>query len=100
VWRKLKAHYWPGSITLLKVACYSLTDRYSPDSLFAEALHTGQGIWLPLDGSMALDDMDCFIIKAALELEDNNPTATARALRAIRETLRYRVRKYNVKMVN
>ncbi|MCK9622719.1 MAG: hypothetical protein M0R47_19560 [Methylobacter sp.] len=44
--------------------------------------------------------MDWFIIKIALEREDNNPTATARALRAIRETLRYRVRKYNVKTVN
>lgn len=49
---------------------------------------------------MALGGMDCCIIKAALELADNNLTATARALRAIRETLRYRVRKYNAKMVN
>ena len=55
---------------------------------------------LPLDGSMALDDMDCFIIKTALERADNNLTAAARALGATRETLRYRVRKYNLKIAD
>ena len=59
-----------------------------------------QGIYLPLDGSMALDDMDRFIIKTALERADNNLTAAARALGATRETLRYRVRKYNLKTVD
>ena len=59
-----------------------------------------QGIYLPLDGSMALDDMDRFIIKTALERADNNLTAAARALGATRETLRYRVRKYNLKIVD
>ena len=55
-------------------------------------------ICLPLDGSMALDDMDRFIIKTALDRADNNLTAAARALGATRETLRYRVRKYNLKI--
>ncbi|MDD1628493.1 MAG: sigma-54-dependent Fis family transcriptional regulator, partial [Methylococcaceae bacterium] len=58
------------------------------------------GIYLPLDGSMALDDMDRFIIKTTLERADNNLTAAARALSATRETLRYRVRKYNLKTVD
>jgi DNA-binding NtrC family response regulator len=57
-----------------------------------------QGLFLPLDGSMALDDMDKFIIKTALERADNNLTAAARDLGATRETLRYRVRKYNLKI--
>jgi transcriptional regulator with GAF, ATPase, and Fis domain len=57
-----------------------------------------QGIFLPLDGSMALDDMDKFIIKTALERADNNLTAAARDLGTTRETLRYRVRKYNLKI--
>jgi DNA-binding protein Fis len=56
-------------------------------------------IYLPLDGSMALDDMDKFIIKTALERADNNLTAAARALGATRETLRYRVKKYNLNSV-
>ena len=55
------------------------------------ALHQG------IDGNMALDDMDKFIIKTALERANNNLTAAARALGATRETLRYRVRKYNLK---
>ena len=58
------------------------------------------GIYLPLDGSMALDDMDRFIIKTALDRADNNLTAAARNLGATRETLRYRVRKYNLKTVD
>jgi len=49
---------------------------------------------------MALDDMDRFIIKTALERADNNLTAAARALGSTRETLRYRVRKYNLKTVD
>lgn len=55
-------------------------------------------IQLPLDGSMALDDMDSFIIKTALERADNNLAAAARALGTTRETLRYRVRKYQLKV--
>jgi Response regulator containing CheY-like receiver, AAA-type ATPase, and DNA-binding domains len=57
---------------------------------------TSEGIFLPLDGSMALDDMDRYIIKSALEKTDYNLAAAARVLGATRETLRYRVRKYNL----
>lgn len=53
-------------------------------------------IHLPLDGSMALDDMDKFIIQTALDRADNNLTSAARALGTTRETLRYRVRKYGL----
>jgi transcriptional regulator with GAF, ATPase, and Fis domain len=49
---------------------------------------------------MALDDMDRFIIKTALEKADNNLAAAARYLGTTRETLRYRVRKYNLKSVD
>jgi transcriptional regulator with GAF, ATPase, and Fis domain len=59
---------------------------------------TNEVIHLPLDGSMALDDMDSFIIKTALERAGNNLTAAARALGTTRETLRYRVRKYQLKV--
>jgi DNA-binding NtrC family response regulator len=54
----------------------------------------GDRLILPMDGSMALEDMDRFIIKTALKLHDNNVTATARALGTTRETLRYRIQKY------
>jgi transcriptional regulator with PAS, ATPase and Fis domain len=65
--------------------------------LAKDALIQDERICLPLDGSMALDDMDKFIIQTALERAGNNLTAAARALGATRETLRYRVKKYQLK---
>lgn len=53
-------------------------------------------IHLPLDGSMALDDMDKFIIEIALERSGQNLAAAARMLGTTRETLRYRVKKYGL----
>ncbi|MCX7099894.1 MAG: sigma-54 dependent transcriptional regulator [Methylococcales bacterium] len=114
VWQKLKSHQWPGNVRELR----NVIERCV---LFAEG-STFPGTWLqlsgqepkpcqdnqgaentlslPLDGSMALDDMDKYIIKTALERADNNLTAAARALGATRETLRYRVRKYNLQTVD
>ncbi|TAK61133.1 sigma-54 dependent transcriptional regulator [Methylobacter sp.] len=111
VWDKLKAHYWPGNVRELRNVierCVLFSDGPTfpgqwlqlPGQPSSDAVQTEQGIWLPLDGSMALDDMDCFIIKTALERADNNLTAAARALGATRETLRYRVRKYNLKITD
>ena len=57
---------------------------------------TSDQICLPLDGSMALEDMDRHIIQCALERHHYNVTATARALRTTRETLRYRIQKYGL----
>jgi DNA-binding NtrC family response regulator len=119
VWSKLKTHYWPGNVRELR----NVIERcvlFSEGSEFpvqwlqlpgqelksvrdsaefhAKTDVSAQGIFLPLDGSMALDDMDKFIIKTALERADNNLAAAARALGATRETLRYRVRKYNLKI--
>jgi two-component system response regulator AtoC len=54
----------------------------------------GDRISIPLDGSMALDEMDRYIIKTALERSGHNVTAAARALGTTRETLRYRIQKY------
>ena len=46
---------------------------------------------------MALDEMDSYIIQTALEKCGYNVTATARALGTTRETLRYRIQKYNLR---
>jgi DNA-binding protein Fis len=51
---------------------------------------------IPLDGSMALDDMDCYIIRTVLDRYEGNVTGAARALGTTRETLRYRIRKYGL----
>ncbi len=128
VWNKLKAHHWPGNVRELRNVierCVLFSDgatfpgqwlqlpgqhsqaglsdrdlRFAGIDSHSQAKSSEQGIFLPLDGSMALDDMDRFIIKTALERADNNLTGAARALGATRETLRYRVRKYNLKTVD
>jgi two-component system, NtrC family, response regulator AtoC len=128
VWTALKMHDWPGNVRelrnviercvlfadgptfpaqwlqLKRQSTYATIIKNEPhlenmDS-YTQAKSNEQGIFLPLDGSMALDDMDRFIIKTALERADNNLTAAARALGATRETLRYRVRKYNLNTVD
>ncbi|MFA6161958.1 MAG: sigma-54 dependent transcriptional regulator [Methylobacter sp.] len=112
VWDKLKAHHWPGNVRELRNVierCVLFSDGPTfpgqwlqlpgqENSHITNGLDAGNNISLPLDGSMALDDMDRFIIKTALERADNNLTAAARALGTTRETLRYRVRKYNLKV--
>jgi DNA-binding NtrC family response regulator len=128
VWHKLKAHYWPGNVRELRNVierCVLFSDgptfpgqwlqlpgQPTPTGIIkndsnlddvdnhSQAKANEQGIYLPLDGNMALEDMDRFIIKTALERADNNLTAAARALGATRETLRYRVRKYNLNTVD
>ena len=128
VWNKLKAHHWPGNVRELRnviercvlfsegpvfpgqwlqlhgqhphAVAIDQEQRLGGIAARSQAKASEQGIYLPLDGSMALDDMDRFIIKNALERADNNLTAAARALGATRETLRYRVRKYNLKTVD
>ena len=128
VWTALKMHDWLGNVRelrnviercvlfadgptfpaqwlqLKRQPAYATIIKNEPhlenmDS-HTQAKSNEQGIFLPLDGSMALDDMDRFIIKTALERADNNLTAAARALGATRETLRYRVRKYNLNTVD
>jgi transcriptional regulator with GAF, ATPase, and Fis domain len=53
---------------------------------------------IPLDGSMNLDDMDRYIIETTVERTHGNIVAAARALGATRETLRYRIRKYGIRV--
>ncbi len=111
VWGKLKAHHWPGNVRELRNVierCVLFADgaifplqwlQLPGQDLAAPVTVSHQSmICLPLDGSMALDDMDRFIIKTALERSDNNVAAASRALGTTRETLRYRVRKYNLNL--
>lgn len=107
VWQVLREHDWPGNVRELR----NVLERcvlLSTDSQLAlrwlqlqappkqEAEFDGERLHLPLDGSMALDEMDRFIIATALQRHQGNVTATARALGTTRETLRYRVQKYGL----
>jgi DNA-binding NtrC family response regulator len=110
-WRQLRAHDWPGNVRELRNVverCVLFSD--SPN-FPAQWLQLGgggsapkpqlaanrDGIFIPLDGSMNLDDMDRYIIETTLERVGHNTVAAARALGASRETLRYRIRKYGIK---
>ncbi|MCX7075539.1 MAG: sigma-54 dependent transcriptional regulator [Methylococcales bacterium] len=112
VWKKLKSHDWRGNVRELR----NVIERcvlFADSSLFPvqwlqlgktvdNTLYTADTthIHLPLDGRMPLEDMDKFIIKTALERADNNLMAAARALGTTRETLRYRVKKYQLNCVD
>ncbi len=57
-------------------------------------------VTIPLDGSMSLEEMDKHIIRSALEQNNFNVTETARSIGTTRETLRYRIQKYDLKAAN
>jgi DNA-binding NtrC family response regulator len=113
IWKQLKAYHWPGNVRELRNVierCVLFADSavfpgqwlQLPGQQASKPVQgvSGDSLSLPLDGSMALDDMERFIIKTVLERVENNLTAAARMLGATRETLRYRVKKYNLNMVD
>jgi len=113
VWEHLHAHSWPGNVRELRnvvercvlfsegeqfpLQWLQLESAASAGMRLSGAQTEGERISMPMDGSMALDDMDRYIIKTALEHHNFNVTATARALGTTRETLRYRIQKYGLK---
>jgi len=109
VWQALRGYNWPGNVRELRNVierCVLLSSSAvlpiewlglsTANGGHDDAHASGDWIRLPLDGSMALDEMDRFIIQTALERHDYNVMATARALGTTRETLRYRIQKYNL----
>lgn len=103
VWQKLKSHDWRGNVRELRnvierCVLFAEGTEFPVQWLQLKTPEKGSVdhnyIHLPLDGSMALDDMDKFIIETALERSGQNLAAAARMLGTTRETLRYRARKY------
>lgn len=111
-WQLLKAYDWPGNIRELRNVlerCVLLAQDQnlpvewlqlqSPRTLQAgnAPVVNQQGVFIPLDGSLSLHEMEKFIIQEALARCDANVTAAARMLGTTRETLRYRVQKYHLR---
>ena len=112
IWDHLKAYDWPGNVRelrnvlercvlfadgpMLPAQWLQLPTLHHPEKPLETAAIKG-GLFIPLDGSMDLDDMDRYIIETTLQKHRGNVTAAARALGTTRETLRYRVRKYGIK---
>ncbi len=110
VWQLLMSHSWPGNVRELRnvverTVLLSNSEtlpiewvrlRRGEDGQVPDPAKHGDCLHLPLDGSMALADMDRHIIATALSRNHHNVMATARALGTTRETLRYRIRKYGL----
>ncbi|MDQ2696561.1 MAG: sigma-54 dependent transcriptional regulator [Pseudomonadota bacterium] len=108
VWARLRRHDWPGNIRELRNVVERCVLFADSGTFPAEWLQldgpappvpvqsAADQLVLPMDGSMALEDMDRYIIQTALERHGRNVSATARALGTTRETLRYRIAKYGL----
>jgi len=128
MWEKLRSHDWSGNVRELRNVierCVLFAQgeelplrwlQLSAPESFGERpavnAHTavpanqpqvlrdanGPAIRLPLDGSLGLEAMDRAIIEAVLIRLHYNVAATARALKTTRDTLRYRIRKYGIRV--
>lgn len=111
-WQAILAYDWPGNIRELRNVlerCVLLAHDQNLPTEWLQLQKTQtlpanvslsanqQGLFIPLDGSLSLQDMEKFIIQEALNRCDANVTAAARMLGTTRETLRYRVQKYHLK---
>jgi two-component system response regulator AtoC len=110
VFERMRTHDWPGNVRELR----NVVERgvlFATGGVFSERwlqlgpvpIRQERGpkvagglVVIPLDGSMALDEMDSYIIQTVLQRNGYNVTATARALGTTRETLRYRIQKYGL----
>ena len=111
-WQLIKAYDWPGNIRELRNVLERCVLLAQDQNLPTEWLQlqsaqveqapnapiaNQEGVFIPLDGSLSLHEMEKFIIQEALNRCDSNVTAAARMLGTTRETLRYRVQKYHLK---
>jgi DNA-binding NtrC family response regulator len=111
-WEPLRQYDWPGNVRELRNVierCVLFSDgpvfpeqwlQLPGAGSFARPQRptSGETLAIPLDGSMNLEDMDRYIIETAIERTGGNIVAAARALGTTRETLRYRVRKYGIRV--
>ncbi len=108
VWEQMEAYDWPGNIRELHniiERCVLLAESeifpsqwlQFPNQKESLAVKANNGMFIPLDGSLSLQDMEKAILQEALHRADNNVTAAARLLKATRETMRYRVQKHHLK---
>jgi DNA-binding NtrC family response regulator len=108
VWAALRAHDWPGNVRELRNVverCVLFSDGDTfPDQWLqlpgkagvSAAATNGATLSVPIDGSVSLEEIEKSVIRAVLERTGNNVTEAARRLGTTRQTLRYRIQKYEL----
>ncbi|NVK87187.1 MAG: sigma-54-dependent Fis family transcriptional regulator [Gammaproteobacteria bacterium] len=109
-WEKLLAYHWPGNVRELRNVlerCVLLsTDEQLPDQWLQlnHEVHehstttavSEHQLVIPIDGTIALEQVEKLMLEKALELEEGNVTAAAKRLQISRETMRYRMKKFDL----
>ena len=113
VWQRLQGHSWPGNVRELRnvverCVLFATDQRFPLDWLQLGSVVSASdvkgasirddGLCLPLDGSMGLDEMVGRIIETMLARHGHNVAETSRVLKTTREKVRYRIEKYNIKV--
>ncbi|MEE4246816.1 MAG: sigma-54 dependent transcriptional regulator [Kangiellaceae bacterium] len=108
IWQRFANYDWPGNVRELNNVLERCVLMSSGDKLPIEWLQLGlndtaesptssNALRFPLDGSMSLDEFERNVIIKALELEQGNVSSAATVLGLTRETLRYRIKKFDIK---
>jgi len=112
--RRLASYDWPGNVRELRNVverCVLLAEgsvfperwlhlKQLSETNGAPVTEVGNGLRLPLDGSLSLDEIEKAVLSSALARNGANVSQTARVLGTTREKLRYRVQKYGLKAVD
>jgi two-component system response regulator HydG len=101
---RLQEHNWPGNVRELRNVCERLCillsgreiDEENLPEEFAKAPAACGEFVLP-DGGIQLEQMEIDLIQQALERTQGNRSRTARLLGISRDTLLYRMQKYNLR---
>ena len=106
LWQRLQAHAWPGNIRELRNVierCVLLSEgpvlaaTLFPGPPAADAASAGPAqVTFVLDGSQSLEQMEAELVRRALLASGGNLQSAARLLRTTRETMRYRIQKYEL----
>ncbi|WMS85530.1 sigma-54-dependent transcriptional regulator [Pleionea litopenaei] len=108
-WEKLLSYQWPGNVRELRNVlerCVLLSNNHQlPDQwlqlsdnvepLSNQVLDDNQLV-IPIDGTLALEQVEKLMLEKALEIEEGNVTAAAKRLQISRETMRYRMKKFEL----
>jgi PAS domain S-box-containing protein len=102
--RTLLAHDWPGNVREIRNAIERAmvleeTERIRPESLSLGGRIGAHPAAVPViaAGAASLEEMERSMLVQALEKSNGNQTRAAEILGITRDTLRYRVKKYNLK---